>query len=142
MFGAALVRFFRWQFCLLELHELPPKKLKEKKNMTVKINELYAPNDKRQTHRMSVICIRSHLYLLITGWEPSLLKDHDMVADPLEQNSYELIVLPPAQLQILKPTQQNGEQQQFSSTTADNNRGPFLLMIHHFRSLPRHTKFN
>lgn len=57
------------------------------------------------------LCIMTsaHLYLLIAGRELSLLKDHDMVADPLKQESHQFVVLPPSQLQLLQPTQQKGE---------------------------------
>lgn len=52
-------------------------------------------HDSKQTHNKDKslakrhdISISSHLYLLIAGRELSLLEDHDMVTDPLEQKSH------------------------------------------------------
>lgn len=49
--------------------------------------------------------LSSHLNLLVAGGELPLLEDHDMVADPLEKKSHQLVVFLPTQLQILQPTQ-------------------------------------
>lgn len=43
-----------------------------------------------------------HLNLLIAGRELPLLKDEDVVSDPLQQQGDQLIILLPAQLQLLK----------------------------------------
>ena len=59
--------------------------------------------NKDRSHNTSV---PPHLYLFVAGGELPLLEDHDMVADPLEQESHQLVVLLPAQLQLLQPTQQ------------------------------------
>lgn len=55
-----------------------------------------------KNHNMSP---SSHLNLLVAGGELPLLEDHDMVADPLEKKSHQLVVFLPTQLQILQPTQ-------------------------------------
>lgn len=54
----------------------------------------------------------THLYLLVAARELPLFEDHNVVADPLEQNSHQLIVLLPAQLQVLQPAQQQDTNKQ------------------------------
>lgn len=44
----------------------------------------------------------THLNLLIAGGELPLLKDEDVVSDPLQQHGDQLIILLPTQLQLLK----------------------------------------
>lgn len=47
----------------------------------------------------------THLNLLIAGGELPLLKDEDVVSDPLQQQGDQLIILLPTQLQLLKHRQ-------------------------------------
>lgn len=45
-----------------------------------------------------------HLDLLVAGGKLPLLKDQDVVSDPLQQHGDQLIVLLPTQLQLLTQT--------------------------------------
>lgn len=60
--------------------------------------------------------ISAYLDLFVGGRELPLLKDHDMVADPLEQKSHQLIIFLPAQLQLLQPTQQKKKARRLTTT--------------------------
>ena len=81
--------------------------------------------DKSQAKRLK-ISISSHLDLLIAAGELPLPEDRDMVADPLEQKSHQLVVFLPAQLQLLQPTQQN----KHSRLTTTDRKALILLRRH------------
>lgn len=58
---------------------------------------------------ISLIGEETYLSLLIAGRELPLLKHDDVVSDPLQQQGHQLIVLLPAQLQLLRDTQETEE---------------------------------
>lgn len=67
-----------------------------------------------------------HLNLLVAGGELPLLEDHDMVADPLEKKSHQLVVFLPAQLQFLQPTQRK---KIVGGWTTTDRRALLLLLL-------------
>lgn len=83
------------------------------------------------------IRMSSHLYLLIAGRELPLLENGDMVADPLEQKCHQLVVLLPAQLQLLQPTQQKKDKWGFNNSRQE---GCFFSCISVFDN--SHTTLN
>ena len=51
----------------------------------------------------------THVYLLVAGGEPPLLEHHHVMSDPLQQQSDQLIILLPAQLQLLDTPADTGQ---------------------------------
>lgn len=94
MFGAVLVCFLRRKLCFLKLQKLTPKNLQIHKHII------------RHPSLFSLFSFFSstHLNLLVAGWELPLLEDEDVVTDPLQQHGDQLVILLPAQLQLLTHT--------------------------------------
>lgn len=101
VFGAVLVCLFCRKLCFLKLQKLTPKNLQIRKGM------------KKFIISFIIIIIilllcwskgphQTHLNLFIAGGELPLLKDEDVVSDPLQQHGDQLIILLPTQLQLLK----------------------------------------
>lgn len=104
VFGAVLVCLFGRKLRFLELQKLTPKNL-----------QMINVNNKRTKNTLIVsylICVTlilsdcrtrsSHLNLFVAGGELPLLKNEDVVSDPLQQHGDQLIVLLPTQFQLLK----------------------------------------
>lgn len=73
----------------------------------------------RQSSHLKPQRVSPHLNLLKAGGELPLLEDHDVVADPLEEEGHQLVVFLPAHLQFLQPAQQKKISQPGVWTTAE-----------------------
>lgn len=107
VFGAVLVCLFGRKLRFLELQKLTPKNLQ-----MINVNNKRTKNLFFWHRRSYLICVTlilsdcrtrsSHLNLFVAGGELPLLKNEDVVSDPLQQHGDQLIVLLPTQLQLLK----------------------------------------
>lgn len=70
-----------------------------------------------------------HLDLLKAGGELALLEDHNVVADPLEEESHQLIVFLPAHLQLLQSTEKKVSLWVWTTAAKETGWGAFLLLL-------------
>lgn len=127
VFGAILVGLLRRKLRLFKLQKLTPKNLKF--NLKREINPCLFCFYVSQKSLPTMTLWSNYLNLLVAGGKLPLLKDQDVVSDPLQQHGDQLIILLPTQLQLLKHRHTEVQPQVDYAQYQDDHLGHFYTHL-------------